>query len=100
MPGVRFHHRGEVAGDVDVRALEHAQVLVDLDPAVVTGWQLRIGYKLRRLQPARPDEHTALNQLAVGEPEAVLGRGGDHRVRANLDAEVGKNSGSLLDELR
>ncbi len=80
VPGARIHHRGEVAGDVDLRAVEHAQVPVDLDAAVVAGRQPRIGHELGCFHPTRPDEHAALYQLAVGEPEALLGRGGDRRV--------------------
>src|SRR5215471_5260039 len=49
------------------------QVAGDLDAAVVAGRQPRIGHKLGCFHPARPDEHAALNQLAVGEPEALLG---------------------------
>jgi hypothetical protein len=44
VPGIRIGHRGQVAGDVDVRVVQHAQVPVDLDAAVVAGRQLRIGH--------------------------------------------------------
>src|SRR5499427_11137057 len=39
VPGARIHHRGKVAGHVDLRVVQRAQVLVDLDPAVVPGRQ-------------------------------------------------------------
>ena len=37
VPAARIHHRGKVAGDVDLRMVQHAQVPVDLDAAIVAG---------------------------------------------------------------
>ena len=100
VPAARIHHRGKVAGDVDLRMVQHAEVPVDLDAAVVAGRQPRIGYKLGCFHPTGPDEHATLHQLAVLEPEAFLGRGGDRRVGADLDPKVRKDSAGLVDQLR
>jgi 2-polyprenyl-6-methoxyphenol hydroxylase-like FAD-dependent oxidoreductase len=100
VPGARVGHRGEVARGVDVRVVQHAQVPVDLDAAVVAGRQRGIGHHRGCFQPTRPDEHAALHQLAVGEPEAVVGRGGDRRAGADLDPEVSQDGGGLAGQLR
>jgi hypothetical protein len=50
-------------------------------------------------QPTCPDEYAAVDQLAVGEPEAFLGCGGDRRVGADLDPQVREDSGGLVDQL-
>jgi hypothetical protein len=92
MPGARIHRRGKVAGDIDLRMVQHAQVTVDLDAAIVTGRQPRIGHKIGRPHPTRPDEHATLHQLAVLEPEAVLGRGGDRRVGCAPELQGQKGS--------
>jgi len=76
------------------------QALVNLDAVIVASRQPRIGHQLGCFQPTRPDEHAALHQLAVGEPEALLGRGGDRRVGADLDPQVSKDFGGLADQLR
>ena len=51
VPGARAGHRGEVAGGVDLGVVSHAQVLVNLDAAVVAGRQPRIGHQLGCFQP-------------------------------------------------
>jgi hypothetical protein len=99
VPGARVGHRGKVAGDVDVGVVEHAQILVDLDAAVVAGRQLRIGHQLGCLHATRPDEHPALHQPAVGEPEALLGRGRDRRVGADLNPQITEDPGGRDDQL-
>src|SRR6266851_717648 len=99
VPRARVHDRGKVAGDVDLRVVEHAQVLVHLDTAVVASRQLRIDYKLGCLHATRPDEHAARHQPAVREPETLLGCGRDHRVRADLDLQITEDPGGLGDQL-
>jgi hypothetical protein len=98
--GARVGHRGQVAGGVDLRVVQHAQVPVDLDAAVVAGRQRRTGHQLGCVHPVRPDEHATLHQLAAGEPEAVGGRGRDRRVGADLHPKVRKHAGGLVDQLR
>jgi hypothetical protein len=51
MPATWIHHRGKVASDVDLRMVQHAQVLVDLDAAVVADRQARTHNQLGRLHP-------------------------------------------------
>nr|WP_246115569.1 hypothetical protein [Trebonia kvetii] len=79
--------------------IEHAQVLVDLDTAVVAGRQFRFGHQLGCFHPACPHEHAASHQRAVGELEAVIGRGSDRGVGPNLDSQVGQDLGGLVDQL-
>ena len=99
VPAAGIHHRGEVAGDVDRRMVQYTEVLVDLDAAVVAGRHPRIDHDLGCLHPTRPDEHAALHQPAVLESEALVGRRGDRRLGADLDAEVGEDGGGLVDQL-
>jgi hypothetical protein len=88
MPAAWIHHRGKGARDVDLRMVQYAQVPVDLDAAVVADRQARTHHQLGRLHSTRPDEHATLHQLAALEPEAFLGRGRDHRIGADLHAQL------------
>jgi hypothetical protein len=74
VPAVRIHHRGDVAGDVDIRVVQYAEVMVDLDAAIVAGRQPP-ATSSGPYHPTCPDEHAALHQLADLEPEAFLGCG-------------------------
>ena len=51
VPTARIRHRGKVASDVDLRVVQHAQVPVDLDTAIVAGRQPRIGDNLGCFTP-------------------------------------------------
>jgi hypothetical protein len=99
VPSARIHNRCQVAGDVDVWVVQHPQVTIDLDATVVAGRQSRIDHEIGRLQPTRPDEHAALHQLAVLEPETLLSRSGDRGVGADLDPKVREDSRGLVDQL-
>ena len=97
---MRIDDRSEIARDVDIRVAQRAQVLVDLDAAIVASRQLRPGHEVGRLQAARPDERPAFDELTVFEPEAFLGSGADYRLSADLHAQVSEHPGGLVDQLR
>src|SRR3954469_17452577 len=98
MPAAWVHHRGEVSGEVDLRMVQSAKVPIDLDAAVVSGRQPGLGHELGGFHATSPDEHAPLDELAVLEPQALLGRGCDRRVGADLDTKVSKDSGGLEDQ--
>jgi hypothetical protein len=100
VPAARVDHRGHVAGGVQRRVVEHTQVVVDFQAAVVAGRQARAGDQLGGLDATGPHEQATLDHLAGREPEAVGVRLGDPRAGSELDTELVEDVPGALDQAR